>query len=527
MFAAPGAATRPGARPVLTGLFASPGIKRTPGPPPTGEQDAIVDAFSTGHHLVVEAGAGTGKTSTLRMVAESQPRRRGLYVAYNATVAKEAAGKFPAAVECRTAHSLAYQQIGIHFAHRLPRQHGQRGADNSSRRLPAVEVAKILGLEGAQVGDRYLPAPALARLADATITQFCRSADLEIGVQHVPVPAGLADAARLAAIILPAAQRLFADLCDPRGRLWFTHDHYLKIWHLTRPSIDADYVMLDEAQDADPVIADIVASQDHAQLVYVGDRSQAIYGWRGAVDAMAGFNGHRLKLTRSFRFGPAIADEANGWLDLLDADLRITGHDPIRSTVTNLAEPHAILCRSNGGSIGAVIDQLEAGRKVALVGDGRDIKRFAFAAKSLMNGTGCDLPELAAFRTWRQLLDYVEEEESGRDLKVMVNMVNRYGAGTLIDTINQLQPQKRADVIISTAHKAKGLEWSTVQIGPDFAPPLEGDKPDRAELMLAYVAVTRGQHQLDRGSLAWPLEGFLDEAGCWQQFFRNTNQEDT
>ncbi|MEU8550574.1 hypothetical protein AB0C81_26935 [Streptomyces roseoverticillatus] len=47
---------------------------------PTVEQAAAVDAFATGTDLVLQAGAGTGKTSTLQMLAASDTQRRGVYV---------------------------------------------------------------------------------------------------------------------------------------------------------------------------------------------------------------------------------------------------------------------------------------------------------------------------------------------------------------------------------------------------------------------------------------------------------------
>jgi hypothetical protein len=50
---------------------------------PTREQARIVDGFLTGQNLVIEAGAGTGKTSTLKMLAGEPRRRRGVYIAYN------------------------------------------------------------------------------------------------------------------------------------------------------------------------------------------------------------------------------------------------------------------------------------------------------------------------------------------------------------------------------------------------------------------------------------------------------------
>jgi hypothetical protein len=68
-------------------------------------------------------------------------------------------------------------------------------------------------------------------------------------------------------------------------------------------------------------------------------------------------------------------------------------------------------------------------------------------------------------------------------------------------------------VIISTAHKAKGREWGSVQIGEDFEPPppvldpLTGEPGPgpikKADAMLHYVAVTRGRQVVHRGSLAY------------------------
>ena len=43
--------------------------------------------------------------------------------------------------------------------------------------------------------------------------------------------------------------------------------------------------------------------------------------------------------------------------------------------------------------------------------------------------------------------------------------------------------------------------------------------------MLAYVAVTRAQHQLDRGSLSWPDLGRADAEGRWWPY-DNPTQED-
>jgi superfamily I DNA/RNA helicase len=62
------------------------------------------------------------------------------------------------------------------------------------------------------------------------------------------------------------------------------------------------------------------------------------------------------------------------------------------------------------------------------------------------------------------------------------------------------------DLVVSTAHKAKGREWNTVQVSSDFQPPKPDEEPRQDEMRLAYVTVTRGKLVLSRGSLAWPRD---------------------
>ncbi|MET8997177.1 AAA family ATPase [Amycolatopsis sp. NPDC004169] len=56
---------------------------------PTPEQDAAVAAFRDGDHLVLQAGAGTGKTTTLTMLGKATCWQ-GRYIAFNKAIAAEA-----------------------------------------------------------------------------------------------------------------------------------------------------------------------------------------------------------------------------------------------------------------------------------------------------------------------------------------------------------------------------------------------------------------------------------------------------
>jgi AAA domain len=285
---------------------------------PTAEQQAIIDAARSGDNLVVVAGAGSGKTSTQRMVSRSLPTKRGIYIAYNRAIADDARGSFPTNTQCSTAHSLAWRVIGKDYQHRL-----------TGERVTARMTAERLGIRGFVVDaddlapEKYPQTPLLpkhiAMIMGDTIQNFCWSADDEITKQHVPWETKLSrqQMNRVADEILPYARAAWNDIQDHYGRLRFTHDYYLKMWQLTHPRLECDFVLLDEAQDANPCIAAVVNDQDHAQKILVGDPAQQIYAWRGAVDAMDGFDGRRLTLSQSFRFGQAIAEEANLWLETL------------------------------------------------------------------------------------------------------------------------------------------------------------------------------------------------------------------
>lgn len=477
--------------------------KTTPDPKATAQQAAVVAAFLNGEDLVIQAGAGAGKTSTLRMCANAD-QRRGAYIVFGAANAAEAKKKFPANVVAKTAHGFAHAAIGHRYQERILR----------TQRLPAWQAAAILGInEPANLG-RELPLISpkqIARLVTDTVGRFTRSADPEIGPQHVPKVAGLdkpAIKSALASAVVPYARKAWGDIRSIDGKLRFVHDHYLKMWSLTEPQFDADYVLLDEAQDADPCIAAVVNAQRSAQRILVGDDCQAIYGWRGAVNAMDGFTGRRLPLSQSFRFGPAVADEANLWLDLLGAALRLTGYDAIPSRLDDLNAPDAVLCRTNGATMSEVSRAMSAGRRVALAGGGSAMRRMAEAAIDLQAGRGTDHPELFAFRSWEEVCHYVEQEDDGADLRTFVNLVESLGADAIVALVDGLTDERRADVVVSTAHKAKGREWKSVRIANDFPEPKRTDDDEKAEVppslaMLAYVAVTRAQVVLDRGGLAW------------------------
>jgi superfamily I DNA/RNA helicase len=119
-----------------------------------------------------------------------------------------------------------------------------------------------------------------------------------------------------------------------------------------------------------------------------------------------------------------------------------------------------------------------------------------------MGGRRANHPDLTAFANWGEVREYVHSDE-GRDLKVMFNLVENYGVPAILEVCDASVNEDSADVIVSTAHKAKGREWNHVRIANDFKEPEEGADPSRPEMMLLYVAVTRAKLVLDNAALSW------------------------
>jgi hypothetical protein len=49
-------------------------------------------------------------------------------------------------------------------------------------------------------------------------------------------------------------ERRWLESIDPNHQAGIGHDIYLKLWALSEPNIPTDYVLFDEAQDADPLM---------------------------------------------------------------------------------------------------------------------------------------------------------------------------------------------------------------------------------------------------------------------------------
>lgn len=464
---------------------------------PTDEQHRIVDLFNNGDDVKVEARAGSGKTSTAMLAAESDLNRSGVFTAFNKSIVQDSAAKFGTNVDCRTFHSLAYREVGWRYSHRL-----------SSNRMPGWELAKRIGVDPITIttdyGSKKLDAGMLASLAVGTVRKFCQFTNAVPELWQVPMTRSrdqsIIDAwDSVRPHVLAAAKQVWEDWQNPDGELPYEHGAYLKQWLLEDGKIDADFVLFDECQDADPVQIQIVknSAKAGAQVVALGDSAQEIYSWRGATNALAAFGGVGSELTNSFRFGPEIAEVANICLDALDMT-RVTGRGAA-GVVAATDTPAAVLCRTNSKAVERAMLASEGGKKPHVLGGAKDVVSFARAAKQLQDGKNTYHPELACFASWEGVLSYAANDELGGDIGLLVKLVERHGPDAIVRALQTQASEARSDVVFSTAHAAKGREWASVQMASDFP---DGELAAE-EVRLLYVAATRAIDALDNGQVGW------------------------
>ena len=489
---------------------------------PTQEQQAILDTFkNTTDNLKVLALAGTGKTTSLLELVKQNPEKSFLYLAFNKSIKDEV----DAQAKSEGITNLKAQTQNS-FCLTLARGAGMR-CTNIKGYLSVKVISSRLGLYG---NDRYMAYP-----ASQIMSRFLVSSDLEITKYHIPrdikdrIAANVRRFARKNTNIeqetqsrldtaLRIAKKLFQSFDFNSDTMM--HDVYVKLTQLhydqTVP-VAEDVVLLDEAQDINPVFSDIV-SRMNAQVIAVGDSNQAIYQFRGAQDFLSDMNAtHTLTLTKSFRFTPEIADKVNLLLQHM-TDLRLEGFGGAGGDGTE-----AILCRTNIGCLSEALALLGTDKKFALQG-GVDAEGFKMVDDliSLYEGRFADVqhPDLKGIRSMHDLEKEIEEMLLDGEWKQVLRLIDKMGGFEAAQqTISELKDSQRkvpkGSLVITTGHKSKGSGFDSVRISDDFermfyksevsetgkreSTPIPFQDAPRVEQNLFYVACTRSKTSLDVG----------------------------
>ena len=487
---------------------------------PNEQQQAVVEAVATAKPIVVvNAFAGTGKTSTLEFVARDLWRKKVKihYLVFNSRNAHEAKIRMPDNVRATTAHGLAY-----HSPHP---DTGEPMMTFFSGPTPSIypQVKQFLNTDNHRD----------IACVNETISNFCHSADSRITEVHLPAPIRARGKKEEMEQYVNVAGRVFLRLRQNVGQP-VGHDIYLKLASLAPPVLPVDVVMIDESQDLNPCMLSIVENQirHKKQVIFVGDTYQHIYSFTGAIDAMKYIQQKyqgvvRLPLTASYRFGPEIAEAANCFLAALGC----------RETLSGLGAPGtvsdddyegdlldgALVYRRNISMLQDILVFSARGKKMKVIGGVSELKRLLQAVSDLYHRRRTGHMEVGLFEDFAELEGFAETD-AGRHLLPVVKYVKEQ-SGDVSRAVRALEAAEsnppspgESYVTLTTAHKAKGLEFPAVALNEDLKAAFFKYNPDEKrtvmskpgfdELALMYVSITRAKSILFTNGLL----GFLKEA---------------
>ena len=496
---------------------------------PSQYQKAIFDYIQHEKgNLVVEAAAGSGKTYTLVKALSLIPQdKRVLMTAFNKDIVKELTKKvkeFPN-VEVRTLHGLGmilttrglgiggmkpegykYTQLIYNHWQDLTKTNINKLSRNARKSF--VENTKKL----VDFGRFYL----------ATT----RSEMIELMTKYdIPCVADEVDVA----LKVMAIGGKNLDSIDYTDMIWMPH-----IYDLHLQECEYDFIMVDECQDLNVAERNLVLRclKEGGRLIAVGDSNQCIYGFSGsdpdsfrAIQSIP--NTVSMPLSISYRCPESVVKFAQNLVPSIEA--KQGAEEGVILDCVSLDDVHdgdMVLCRNNAPLLQVYCKLLEQGKRAYIRGSdvGKNLQNIVIGThkdylhtnlkqdgvfirlyedlfnsrKAIMERYGISQEDAMKHETIQAKLDMIRAlEVLGADLTTTEELTKK---------IEDIFPKndKGEGIILSTVHKAKGLEADNVFIACASLMPSKSALDEwqvQQERNLMYVAYTRAKKVL----------GFLNE----------------
>lgn len=464
--------------------------------PLTTEQQLILDHVTSTEGLtLVDSVAGSGKTTLLVAIANNIPHTNGLYMAYNAAVAKESKLKFPATTYCMTTHSLAYAatvkplklSIGV-FTYK--------------------EITERLDYERKQAFISHFKT-------------FCLSSHTSF--------ASYAKSVNLDTVFISLANK-YLNLMQA-GTIDVTHEFYLKLFHIFLTNGGAtydpfDFIMLDEAGDLNEVTLEIFKLLPSSRKIAVGDKHQNIYIFNDTINCFKVLEGQgtHMQMTRSFRVSKSIAARVQKFCrSYLDPAVTFVGTDSISPEIVT----RAYITRTNAALVARMIQLNSTFTPYGLTRRASEIFKTPLMVCNLTYQGFITDPAYKFLQT--DVDDYHENPVLKDDypslfsylsslypddiqLSQAFRLVQTYRKALIVETYEQARLHEKGNhaLILGTAYSMKGLEKDEVTLSDDLNDcivnamalidsgiPISDLSPKNLEsLNLYYVAATRAAKSL-------------------------------
>lgn len=488
---------------------------------PSKYQSDIFDFIQHGvGNLVIEASAGSGKTSTLikalNLIDES---KQILFCAFNKDIVLELKKRIPkdkSNIDIRTVHSLGYLMI-------------QRNFPDKSFVINETKYKSHILSSLALYTDIY--GKRLTRTAyGAYIDNVCKIVDLcRYNMVHTISQCKqvvdrhdislIDDEMEVALKVLDWGQNNIGDL-DYGDMVWLPN-----VLALKPLGLKFDFVFGDEAQDFSIAQKDLILKcrKIDTRFIFCGDRNQCIYSFASASpdtfnDLISMPNTTSLPLSISYRCGKKIVEYAQHIVPNIEPNPSNQDGQIIEQVaLQDVQDGDMIICRNNAPLIKAYSILLAQNKKCIIRGKdiGMNLKKLVIDTKQ--DNLSIDLQHDGVFpRLYAKLFTERDsiakrtqlDADSVMGLSIMANkldtiralMILADGISTKDELIQKIESvfsdRKTNGIMLSTIHKAKGLESNNVYILCHSIMPSKYARQDwekEQERNLQYVAYTRSK----------------------------------
>ena len=462
----------------------------------TNEQAAIFDCIrDNNNHIIVNAGAGTGKTSTIVEAAKMIGGETAAFLAFNKSIATELAKKLPDGVEAKTFHAFGFAAIRAAGVRTKVNNYKVSNiiGDLLGKDFYAAPLKKLVSLvKGGLVEGTDIKS--INKLIDEFNISFNSQREEDLAIQSIP-----------AILNISKKETQTIDFDD---MIWLPLvNNY--------PFPKYDVLFVDEAQDFNESQREMISKcVNGGRCIIVGDKNQAIYGFRGADSNSINLFRQRLMkgsreisefpLSISWRCPLSVVKEANRYVKEFSApDSAIQGNVVVEADF-NPQRNDMVLCRYNAPLVGAFYDLISQGKSAYILG--RDMtKGLITAVQRISKNNHMGVEEFSQLfnqdytHNHGRLMEQGKKNqalalEDKRDcISIFINKSTTVGG--IIEEIKRVfDGSDKGEIMLSTVHKAKGLEADNVYIlATERMPhPLGGVEENN----ICYVAITRSKKNL-------------------------------
>ena len=473
-------------------------------------------------NIVIEAAAGSGKTSTLIKALKLIPNdKKILFCAFNKDIVKELQKKIGKVenVDIRTVHSLGYLMVQRNLGTSQLAINENKYRAHILNNLKYYTDLNLWSLDKAQYF-KYIDN--ICKLID-----FCRYnlADTEqkaLELVHRHDIDLIGDEINIALEVMKWGKEN-TDEVDYTDMVWLPNILYMKPLGL-----QYDFIFGDEAQDFSIAQRELLlkCQKMGTRYIFAGDKNQSIYSFASAspdtFDKLKALpNTITLPLSISYRCAKKIVKFAQNLVPTIEPNEEPrNGEIEFNVSLENIQDGDMVLCRNNAPLMKAYNEFIRMGKKCKIRGkdiglnlkklvesvhqeklnanlsdDGVFIRlydKFFDERDKIIRRTGLDLPTVMNMSIISNKLDMIRAlEVLSEDIETSEELVNK---------IKEMFSDKKTNGIsLSTIHKAKGLEANNVYIAcRSLMPSKSATQPweIEQERNLMYVAYTRAKNKL-------------------------------